>query len=316
MSGVESVEAERPDDGPDLARWSRRIRWSLERLRWNDSPAGGPALYAGLLDAVSPAWYRDRSVERRIAHAALPDAGVGRTATGYYSYAEQHVVVALEGGPRRLRAAPPGVHGGFPFAGTAYVLSAWNPGRRVVPLEVNVELGERLARDVAAAGWAGAPAATVALDRRWAEAGTVVVGAPQAQVLALAQRHGAPAVVRWDAAALTVIPLAGGKAPRTSGWTLEDPATRTCPMLRGARPGERCAPPDEPAALHRGVAKDEWTLHRRLLLSTLGCSTCQDGDAPGQPPGSPRSPGSPVAQLVEVGCASRWGAAIVRRRRA
>ncbi|MGI8722650.1 MAG: T3SS (YopN, CesT) and YbjN peptide-binding chaperone 1 [Geodermatophilaceae bacterium] len=148
------------------------------------------------------------------------------------------------------------------------------------------ELSARLAES-RIAQW---PATAVAHDRTWFEGFVLVSGLDDGQVVALGRSAAQPAVLRWDAAGLAVLPT--GLRPdipaSTTAWRLESAEVATCPVRKDADPAGRCTRYGGPygsSAIHAAAL---WRAHRSVAVTLLGCGRAPTG---GSRSGDTRVPG-------------------------
>jgi len=156
------------------------------------------------------------------------------------------------------------------------------------------KLSARLA-ELSIAQWR---ATAVAEDRTWFEGFVLVSGLDDGQVVALGRAAGQPAVVRWDAAGLAVLPtgLQADIPPSTTPWRLVPAEAATCPVRKDADPAGRCTKYGGPygsSAIHAAAL---WRAHRSVAVTLLGCGPCADGREPiwGNPRGGALSLASEI----------------------
>jgi len=125
------------------------------------------------------------------------------------------------------------------------------------------------------------------------------------RLVAIADAIEAPALVKYWEGTLTVT-RPDGEVIASGQWDrVRQPAA--CPMLDGVPAPTRCKMYGGGWTSGSIAAAAEWSQHRRLLLSTIGCAVCEDGRLPMDVAGGP-------FMLVETSVASRWqGAAVLRR---
>ena len=125
------------------------------------------------------------------------------------------------------------------------------------------------------------------------------------KLVEMTRETGQPAVIRWDAAGLSVLPtgLRSDIPASTTAWRLEPTEVVTCPVRRDADPAGRCTNfggPYGSSAIHAAAL---WRAHRTVAVSLLGCGPCAGGREPIW--GHPRT-GSPLSLADEV-IGSRYG---------
>jgi len=192
-----------------------------------------------------------------------------------------------------------------PFELPAHLLSSWHPGGAPTTFgdclaaheELTVRLGE-LRRSYRLC-------IAIAEDLTWFEGVSVVEGLEDEQALELARASGQPAVTRWDAAGLTVLPtgLRSDIPASRTAWRLESTAVATCPVRKDADPAGRCTNYGGPyggTAIHAAAL---WRAHRSVAVSLLACGPCADGREPIW--GNPRTGGALSLASEVIG--SRYG---------
>ena len=190
---------------------------------------------------------------------------------------------------------------GFP----AHFVGSWHAGGAPSAfadcIAAQGELSARLAES-SIAQW---PATAVAEDRTWFEGLVLVSGLDDGQVVEMGRAAGQPAVVRWDAAGLAVLPtgLRAGIPPSTTPWRLESAEVATCPVRKDADPAGRCTRYGGPygsSAIHAAAL---WRAHRSVAVALMGCGPCADGREPIW--GNPRGGGALSLASEIIG--SRYG---------
>jgi hypothetical protein len=184
--------------------------------------------------------------------------------------------------------------------------SAWNPGGRATSLAENVQRHTELTNRLIAQGLRWSESAACAPDRSWAEQGVLVEGSGR-ELSDIAVAVEAPALVTYWEGVLTVT-HPDGDVIATGQWDrVEQPPA--CPILDGVAAPTRCSMYGGMWTASSRKAGTDWTMHRRLLITTIGCGVCDDGRLPVDAVGGP-------IMLVEISVASRWqGPAVLRRLR-
>lgn len=148
-------------------------------------------------------------------------------------------------------------------------------------------------------------ATAVAEDLTWFESFAMVSALDDDQLVEMAREAGQPAVIRWDAAGLSVLPtgLRSDIPASTTAWRLESAEVATCPVRKDADPAGRCTRYGGPygsSAIHAAAL---WRAHRSVAVTLIGCEPCADGREPIW--GHPRT-GSPLSLADEI-IGSRYG---------
>lgn len=154
-------------------------------------------------------------------------------------------------------------------------------------------------------------AVAIAEDVTWFEGFSMVSGLEDGQVVEMARASGQPAVIRWEAAGLAVLPtgLRADIPASRSAWRLESTEVATCPVRKDADPAGRCTNYGGPyggTAIHAAAL---WRAHRSVAVSLLACGPCADGREP--PWGNPRGGGALSLASEIIG--SRYGGYTWRR---
>jgi hypothetical protein len=156
-------------------------------------------------------------------------------------------------------------------------------------------------------------AVAIAEDLTWFEGFSMVSGLEDGQVVEMARASGQPALIRWDAAGLSVLPtgLRADIPASTTAWRLESAEVATCPVRKDADPAGRCTRYGGPwggSAIHAAAL---WRAHRSVAVTLMGFGPCADGREPIW--GHPRT-GSPLSLADEI-IGSRYGGYTWRRRK-
>jgi hypothetical protein len=167
----------------------------------------------------------------------------------------------------------PEVFGNFP----AYIISAWNP--RGIPqiYSHNLNRGKEFGHRIARRAIDFVKATTFAVDGGWLEESVVVNGISEERAIEYAADLGQPALVRWDAQHLTVIPTEGSSVPPSqTGWSLTTLEKAPCPM-RLANRDAQCVPAGGPWVSASQKVGGIWQQHRGMAMSAVGCGVCDTG---------------------------------------
>lgn len=142
------------------------------------------------------------------------------------------------------------------------LITAWNPRGRPLALGDNWTRQEEFERWLDDVGHQWAPAAGVAEDGTWAEAGVAVAGLARPDAVAIGRRYEQEAIYEWDPAGhrISIVSCVDDRV-----WIRHARAqpltSRPCPLRPPGDPGSApCAGPD-----------DEF---RRMMLWALGCDAC------------------------------------------
>ncbi len=127
------------------------------------------------------------------------------------AYGIAHIDVDLSDGRATFR---PGEPWALPaaLAPFAWVITAYNPGARVLPAEENRRRHEELVAAVCA--WVCWPAVGRDAEGGWQEASVAVVGAPERELLAIARRFEQDAVYRLAGEGVEIVPSGWGGRSR------------------------------------------------------------------------------------------------------
>jgi hypothetical protein len=164
----------------------------------------------------------------------------------------------------------------------AWFLTAWNPLGRPSTLDENRSAHSALVATIEAAGGTVLDVVTtVPPDRSWLEETVRFRGFPGRKAIELAADFGQPAITAIGLDSLTIVPT--GLHPGVDLVThdyLVDPVTVHCPMNTDDEPGARCTSRGGPWTSSSIHAAALWSTHRDLVVSRLGCDTCDAGGAP------------------------------------
>lgn len=123
-------------------------------------------------------------------------------------------------------------------------------------------------------GWDWCEAVSTSPDRQWVEAGALVRGSDEDEVVSLARFFGQRVILRWDDAGLAPVPVLPGTdvGDPTPVPVRLMPALTGCP-LRGGADGvcKVYGGPWTSEAINAALA---WRHHRDLLLAAFGCDVC------------------------------------------
>jgi hypothetical protein len=150
-------------------------------------------------------------------------------------------------------------------AGLVQLITAWNPWGEPLPLRRNKTRQEELERRLDDAGHQWVPAAGVAEDGAWAEAGVAISAIGREDALDIGRQWEQEAIYEWDPAGgrIAVVSCRDHRV-WTRLATAQTFSTRPCPLRA---PADRALMPcDRP--------DDEF---RQTMLWALGCDVCRNG---------------------------------------
>lgn len=112
-------------------------------------------------------------------------------------------------------------------------------------------------------------ATAIAADRQWLDRMLILRDLPEAREVA--RQYGGRYAVLWEKVAMSVIDLETSQVMTRFLVRGQALALRSCPMIPGAVPGDRCAMYSRPWEPHSAVASGYWMDRRFLYESELGC---------------------------------------------
>ena len=158
------------------------------------------------------------------------------------------------------------------------VIPASTPWGELLSTRATIHALNALQRDLDDAGIAWVPAAIYAPGREWVERAVAVTGLASADVAQVAARHGQPLVLHWRRRTVAVqpTPLGVGVVPPMRIAVTLRRAAHGCPM-RFDDPTQRCIREGGPFTSSSMRAALIWEHHRRMLVTTSGCTVCEGG---------------------------------------
>lgn len=113
-------------------------------------------------------------------------------------------IVTIEVNGRRLVIDPEHPPYELPWTDTAYVITAWNPGKPL-PAEENRRRNVELRHELDERGYVVFDAVGRSRDSRWEEWGYAIVGVDRVEAVEIGRRYGQLAIFELTTTSLTVL---------------------------------------------------------------------------------------------------------------